>query len=58
MEQNNLQQAKEIFYCMMYDKNLTLEEVRKLATAGYGFILNHNQELKNLYSDIGKLTTI
>ena len=58
MEQNNLQQIKEIFYRMMRDKDLTIEQVRELAEQGYKAAHSHNEDLKNLYSAIGKMTTI
>ncbi len=58
MEQNNLQQIKEIFYRMMKDKDLTIEQVRELAEQGYKATHSHNEDLKALYFFIGKLTTI
>jgi hypothetical protein len=58
MDINNLQQIKEIFYRLMMDKNITLEEVREEARAGYNAACLLNQDIKNIYSDIGKLTFI
>ena len=58
MEQNNLQQIKEIFYRMAKDKDLTIEDVRELAKQGYIAAQMHNENLKDLYSSVGKLTAI
>lgn len=55
---NDIQTIREIFYRMINDKDLTIEEVRDLSKTGYQAINNHNQDLKALYSAIGDLMTI
>ena len=55
---NDIQTIKEIFYRMINDKDLTIDDVRELSKTGYQAVYNHNQDLKNLYSSIGKLMTI
>lgn len=57
-DQNDIQTIKEIFYRMIKDKDLTIDQVRELAKQGYIATYSHNQDLKALYSSIGKLTTI
>ena len=58
MDQNDIQTIKEIFYRMINDKDLTIEEARKLSKKGYLTINNHCQNLKALYSAMGNLITI
>ena len=57
-EQNDIQTIREIFYRMINDKDLTIEEVRQLSKTGYRAINEHNQDLKILYSTIGNMMTI
>ena len=57
-EQNSIQIIKEIFYRMTKDKDLTIEQVRELAEQGYIATRDLNEELKSLYSSIGKLMTM
>lgn len=57
-DQNEIQTIREIFYRMINDKDLTIEDVRELSKAGYLAINNHNQDLKTLYSTIGRMMTI
>ena len=57
-DQNDIQTIREIFYRMINDKDLTIEEVRELSKTGLLAINNHNQDLKALYSTVGSLMTI
>jgi len=57
-DQNDIQTIKEIFYRMANDKDLTIEEVRKLAEQGYIAARDLNEELKEIYSTIGRIMTI
>lgn len=57
-DQNSIQIIKEIFYRMANDKDLTIEQVRELAEQGYIAARDLNEELKEIYSTIGRITTI
>lgn len=57
-DQNDIQTIREIFYRMINDKDLTIEQVRELANTGYSAIIEHNNDLKILYSTIGRMMTI
>lgn len=57
-DQNSMQIIKEIFYRMANDKDLTIEQVRELAEQGYIAARDLNEELKEIYSAIGRLMTI
>ena len=57
-DQNSIQIIKEIFYRMDNDKDLTIEQVRELAEQGYIAARDLNEELKEIYSTIGRLMTI
>ena len=57
-DQNSMQIIKEIFYRMANDKDLTIEQVRELAEQGYIAARDLNEELKDLYSTIGRIMTI
>lgn len=57
-DQNSIQIIKEIFYRMANDKDLTIEQVRELAEQGYIAARDLNEELKEIYSAIGRITTI
>ena len=57
-DQNSIQIIKEIFYRMANDKGLTIEQVRELAEQGYIAARDLNEELKEIYSTIGRIMTI
>ena len=57
-DHNSIQIIKEIFYRMANDKDLTIEQVRELAEQGYIAARDLNEELKDLYSTIGRIMTI
>ena len=57
-DRNSIQIIKEIFYRMANDKDLTIEQVRELAEQGYIAARDLNEELKEIYSAIGRLMTI
>jgi len=57
-DQNEIQTIREIFYRMANDKDLTIEQVRELAEQGYIAARDLNEELKEIYSAIGRLMTI
>lgn len=57
-DQNSMQIIKEIFYRMANDKDLTIEQVRELAEQGYIAARDLNEELKEIYSTIGRIMTI
>ena len=45
MEQNNVQKIREIFYRMINDEDLTIEEVRELSQSGLKRpLLYHRQD--------------
>ena len=55
-DQNSIQIIKELFYRMANDKGLTIEQVRELAEQGYIAARDLNEELKEIYSAIGRMT--
>ena len=57
-DQNDIQTIREIFYRMINDKDLTIEEVRDLSKVGLLAINTHNQELEAIHSTIGRMMTI
>jgi len=57
-ETNNLADIRAIFYRLINDKNITLEEVREISKQGYQAATSLNDDIKQVYSNIGKLFTI
>ena len=57
-ETNNLADIRAIFYRLINDKNITLEEVREISKQGYQAATSLNDDIKQVYSNIGRLFTI
>lgn len=58
MDTNHIDAIRNIFYRLINDKNITIDEVREAAKEGYIAAHDLNQDIKGIYSAIGNLMSI